>query len=268
MAQDDILSTKGCKRDPYSETEYNSHHTYYSEWLVGWVRNASTDSIQFHNSQGIVQQTISKGQPANPYTEYEYSYKLNQEENWPGGWVINSNMAIRHIDAFNQSGDLIALGKQQNAYYYVEFHNLYVTNDWHGGWVEYESGGRVYINAQGEEDEDPEASGSGSGSGSGCGSGSGSNSCDVIAGSDFTGVIVYQNGKPYHYRISVSWTAGSAMPGGTSSISGTIVGYLYNGIYRESSGTANCEWVRPFTATITYNGSSTDFGIPELYHGV
>ena len=37
MALDDILSTKGCKRDPYSETEYNSHYTYYSEWLVGWL---------------------------------------------------------------------------------------------------------------------------------------------------------------------------------------------------------------------------------------
>ena len=98
MAQDDILSTKGCKRDPYTETEYNSHHTYFSEWLVGWVRNSSTDAIQYHNSQGTVQNTISKGQPANPYSEDEYLYKLVQEMNWPGGWVINSNAAIRYID--------------------------------------------------------------------------------------------------------------------------------------------------------------------------
>ena len=265
MAQDDILSTKGCKRDPYTLEEYGMIPT--NEWQGGWVRNASTDSIQYYNSNGQVQQTILKGQSANPYTESEYINKI-YNENWPGGWVVYLNLSIRHIDAFNQSGDLIALGKQQNPYYYVEFNNLYVTNDWHGGWVEYESGGKAYINAQGQESDDPEASGSGSGDGSGSGSGSGSNSCDVIAGSDFTGVIVYQNGKPYHYRISVSWTAGSAMPGGTSSISGTIVGYLHNGIYHESSGTANCEWVRPFTATITYNGSSTDFGIPELYHGV
>lgn len=267
MAQDDILSTKGCKRDPYSETEYNSHHTYYSEWLVGWVRNASTDSIQFHNSQGIVQQTISKGQPANPYTEYEYSYKLNQEENWPGGWVINSNMAIRHIDAFNQSGDLIALGKQQNPYYYVEFHNLYVTNDWHGGWVEYESGGRVYINAQGQESDDPEASGSGSGGGSGSGSGSGSGGaggdCNVTPGFDYAGIIA----KGIHYRLYVSWTSGTACTGGTSSITADVIGYYHNGILVDCSGSASCYWSGDYEATITYLGESILFHVGEFYYG-
>lgn len=258
MAQDDILSTKGCKRDPYSETEYNSHHTYYSEWLVGWVRNASTDAIQYRNSQGTVQKTILKGQPANPYTESEYSYKLYQEENWPGGWVINSNMAIRHIDAFNQSGELIALGKQQNPYYYVEFNNKYVLNNWHGGWVEYESEGKAYINAQGEEDEDPEASGSGCGSGSGSGSLVG---CGLIAGSaefrpDSYGVNV---------TIRISWGDGTFAGGSLPSLSTEIINYNISP-FHEDLGHVGASWDGNYRVKLDVGGfPSTFFNIPPQY---
>lgn len=261
MAQDDILSTKGCKRDPYTETEYNSHHAYYSEWLVGWVRNSSTDAIQYYNSQGTVQKTISKGQPANPYSEDEYLYKLVQEGNWPGGWVINSNAAIRYIDISNQSGNLIALGKQQNPYYYVEFNNMYVNNNWHGGWVEYENETKAYINAQGEEDEAPEASGSGcgSGSGSGSGSGDGGESCEVTPGTEYIGIVTDK-----HYRVEISWTAGTACPGGSSSISGRVVGsYTSSGNLQPESQTLNCFWTGPYTASI---GGAASFAIPGFYH--
>ena len=233
--------------------------------VVGWVRNSSTDAIQYYNSQGTVQKTISKGQSANPYSEDEYLYKLVQEGNWPGGWVINSNSAIRYIDAFNQSGELIALGKQQNPYYYVEFNNLYVTNDWHGGWVEYESEGKVYINAQGEEDEDPEASGSGGGSGSGSGSGSGDGgeSCNVTTGFDYAGIMA----QGTHYRLYVSWTSGTACTGGTSSITAEVIGYYHNGVLKNCSGSASCYWSGDYEATITYLGASILFHVGEFYYG-
>ena len=271
MAQDDILSTKGCKRDPYSETVYNSHHAYFSEWLVGWVRNSSTDAIQYHNSQGTVQKTISKGQPANPYSEDEYLYKLVQEMNWPGGWVINSNAAIRYIDLSNQSGELIPLGKRQNPYYYVEFNNMYVYNQWHGGWVEYESEGKAYINAQGEEDEDPETPGSGSGSGSGSEGGGGGG---LRAGS----ARFRPSGLPANCEIAVAWGGGTFSEGNMPSVSAALVVLTYSAT---EGFPLSASWITNHSVSISgsihVTGSSsgnnvgtininTMIGIPDEYY--
>lgn len=215
MSINGILSIKGTKRNPYSETEYSN---YSGEWQGGWIRNSSNGSIQFRDSNGYLQQTITKGQSANPFTEYEYDYKLNQEMNWPGGWVVNSCLSIRYIDAYNEQGESFSLGKQRNPYYDVEFNYLYATNDWHGGWVEYESGGKVYINAQGEEDEDPAASGSGCGSG--CGSGSGSGSGGLRAGSDQLS-LTYNN---HTILVCFSWGDGNFHTGPMPSVSVSVNG--------------------------------------------
>ena len=258
MAQNDIISTKGCKRNPYTVDEYGIIPT--NEWSGGWVLNSETGAIEYYNSSHHKTQTINKGNAANPYTDAEFS-DLSYNEQWPGGWVINSNAAIRYIDISNQSGNLIALGKQQNPYYYVEFNNMYVYNQWHGGWVEYENETKAYINAQGEEDEAPEASGSGcgSGSGSGSGSGGGGESCEVTPGTEYIGIVTDK-----HYRVEISWTAGTACPGGSSSISGRVVGsYTSSGNLQPESQTLNCFWTGPYTASI---GGAASFAIPSFYH--
>ena len=168
MAQNDIISTKGCKRNPYTVDEYGIIPT--NEWSGGWVLNSETGAIEYYNSSHHKTQTINKGNAANPYTDAEYS-DLSYNEQWPGGWIKNSQNSIRNVPINAPSGDWIPIGKQQNPYYDLEFQSMMHDNHWYGGWVEYEDGGKFYINAQGEEDEDPEGSGSGGGSGSGSGSG-------------------------------------------------------------------------------------------------
>lgn len=196
MGQDDYMSTKGCKRDPYTQTEFDSFTI--EEWSGGWVRNSVTKAIEYYNSSKQKQSTIIKGETANPYTTYEYGYKNNQLHNWTGGWV-DYQSHILYINANNQTQSIFGLGENMNPYYYAEFHNKLVQDDWHGGWVEYENGSKVYINAQGEEDDDPNTSGCGCGSG--CGSGGLVGYGNLIAGSanvNVHGIILY-----------LSWGSGS-----------------------------------------------------------
>lgn len=269
MSQDDILSTKGCKRNPYSETEYSN---YSGEWQGGWIRNSLNGSIQFRDSNGYLQQTITKGQSANPFTEYEYNYKLNQEMNWPGGWVVNTDLSIRYINAYNEQVESFSLGKQRNPYYYVEFNNLYVTNDWHGGWVEYDNGGKAYINAQGEEDEDPAASGSGCGSGCGCGSGSGSGG--LRAGS----ARFRPSGLSTNCEIAVAWEGGNFSAGNSPSVSAALVVLTYSST---EAFPLSASWITNHTVGISGSirvsssnsgnnvgtiNINTTFGIPGEYY--
>lgn len=258
MAQDDIISTLGCKRNPYTQEGMSAA----TNWQGGWVLSSDEESIQYYNTNYVVQYTIEKGYIGYPYTENEY-LNLLHDNFWVGGYVVYPDLSLQYINNFNVAGERVNIGKMENPYYYVEFQNMYAENYWIGGWVEYESGGKAYINAQGEEDEDPEASGSGGGSGSGSGSGDGGGSCNITTGFDYAGIIA----QGTHYRLYVSWTSGTACTGGTSSITADVIGYYHNGILVDCSGSASCYWSGDYEATITYLGESILFHVGEFYYG-
>ena len=247
MAQNDIISTKGCKRNPYTVDEYGIIPT--NEWSGGWVLNSETGAIEYYNSSHHKTQTINKGNAANPYTDAEFS-DLSYNEQWPGGWIKGMQGSIRNVPINAPSGDWIPIGKYQNPFYDLEFQSIMHDNHWHGGWVEYEDGGKFYINAQGEEDEDPEASGSGSGSASG--SGSGSSSSGLIAGSaQFYGSY---NGRSK--LVNISWGNGNFNSGSLPSTSVMIDGQ-----------SVPSDWSGEYTIRYSYNAwPELYFHIPDQYH--
>lgn len=239
MGQDDYMSTKGCKRDPYTQTEFDSFTI--EEWSGGWVRNSVTNAIEYYNSSKQKQSTIAKGETANPYTAYEYNYKNNQLHNWTGGWV-DYQSHILYINANNQTQSIFGLGENMNPYYYAEFHNKLVQNDWHGGWVEYESGIRVYINAQGEEDDDPNASGSGCGSGCGYPSGN----------------MGLRQGYATSNGLTFSW--------GNGSFSGINNSWPY--LHVQTGGSVSvfyCWWEPYIVRYFSVGGPTQYFSIPNSY---
>lgn len=185
----------------------------------------------------------TKGMKSDPYTGAEYEAMVSSES-WPGGWVkftsqlhyITRN-GIEQMDS--SAGDL---GSFTNPFYEVAYDEMRDRKEWPGGYVLF---GDIPMYRRSSDEEYNEASG--------CGCGSGEKTEQTYGSGDgfvLPGVATIDT---EHFRIEVSWTEGSTIPGEREASeiymnSITITDEKY--VLRLGRDQTTVEWIEAYTIRV------------------